>query len=109
MAKKVKAFDYNSLADYLRKNPSHYLYFGPYWWLVKRLLRENGHNFGPNDEPRTVERLVKYHGSLEAAFDAAMEYYQGLVGGYVDGHHNMPDDFEEYYLSDPDVYLAARL
>lgn len=109
MAKKAKVFHYDSLADYLRKQPGHYLYFGPYWWVIKQLLKQNGHDFGPNDEPSTVERLVKLHGSLEAARDAGMKYYRGLVGGYVDGHHNMPDNGEEYYLSDPDVYLAARL
>lgn len=106
---KKGGFHYDSFANYIRKNPSHYLYFGPYWWVLKRLLKQNGYNFGPNDEPHTVDRLVRLHGSLEAARAAGMRYYQGLRGGYVDGHHSMPDTGEDYYLSDPDVYVAARL
>ncbi|MER3481734.1 MAG: hypothetical protein C4327_15055 [Meiothermus sp.] len=104
-----KKFHYDSVADYLHKQPNDYLYFGPYWWVLKRELKQNGFDFGPNDEPHTVERLIKLHGSLEAARKAGMRYYRGLVGGYVDGNHTMPDNGEEYYLSDPDVYAAARL
>jgi len=78
-----KKFHYDSVADYIQKDPSRYLYFGPYWWVLKRLLKQNGFDFGPNDEPQTVERLVRLHGSLEAARTAGMRYPARHRGGLL--------------------------
>ncbi len=40
----------NGIAAQLKKEPTRYRSFGPYWWKIKELLNAMGHEFGDNYE-----------------------------------------------------------
>lgn len=99
-----------NIAQHIRKQPEQYYWFGPYWWSVKKILRDQGvYDFGPNDEPQTRQQIEGTTGTdPQVIMDLAMEHYQSRIGTFKHGYCQMPNG-QEYYLSDPDVLEAAVL
>lgn len=42
----------------LARDPHAYLRYGPYWWSIKRILRDNGVDVGPTDEPMWADEYA---------------------------------------------------
>lgn len=97
-----------NIADHIRKNPERYLWFGPYWWSVKEILRAKRiHNFGLNDEPLTRATIdVFCNNDPDTVMQRAMQYYQTRINCFNPQYSAMPDG-TSYYLHDPDVLSQA--
>lgn len=78
------AFAARTIADRLRANPAAFLQYGPYWWAVKRALRDLGEDFGAADDAL-----------IRAEYAGTFYPYDALVAG---------EQFREFYLA---TFLAG--
>lgn len=93
---------YDYLAAQLKQYPERYLWFGPYWWSIKRALARAGFNFGPSDDPGTRGLMEKANGGAEAAERQAMRAYARNTGALRNHSFTLPNG-ESYFLHDEDV------
>ncbi|ABW35060.1 hypothetical protein Dgeo_3019 (plasmid) [Deinococcus geothermalis DSM 11300] len=97
---------YDHLASQLRRWPERYLWFGPYWWSIKRALGRAGYDFGPSDDPGTRGLIERACGGPEAAERRAMQVYTQNTGALRNHAFTLPDG-EPYFLHDEDVTAHA--
>ena len=77
-------FAASTIADRLRASPASFLQYGPYWWAVKRALRDLGEDFGAADDAL-----------IRAEYAGGFWPYDALVAG---------EQFREFYLA---TFLAG--
>ncbi len=94
------------LAAQIRRWPDRYLWFGPWWWVVKAAMRDAGLPVGHADEPGTRAVLERAAGGRAAALKAAMRCFEEQSGSFPNHHFTLPDG-EAYFLHDDDVGAAA--
>ncbi|MGL6448898.1 hypothetical protein ACSZNO_21480 [Aeromonas veronii] len=96
-----------NLSDLLRKDPKQYRSYGPWWWPLKAMLIEHGHEVGAGGlEMGTAERYTLESAALTVC--AAWAYQQRMIEqGYLrcSEHWLDLDDGEtyEYNLYDSDM------
>ena len=102
-----KTFAKNTL-QLLQEDPSRYLSFGPYWPLVKALLKryytaDNLSLLGDHMDREAAARMPD-HDSLEQALDAAVDFHRNWMA-YGMGSNKFVDDAtgDEWILRDPDA------
>lgn len=102
----------SGIAGLLTRNPLHYRCFGPYWWLVKDLLRENGEGarFGDTLDIEWKEKMD--YGSPTLNLLAAFAYYdmafdRGLLLSHTHGISYEDGESGEYVLVDEDMETLA--
>ena len=101
----------SGLADHLRKNPKQYRSYGPYWWIVKRVLIQKGvEDFGEYLDQEWLEKttynddvwdMLAGYAYGEYAVQAGLVYSHTHLIAYV----NEDGDFDEdqYVLFDEDM------
>lgn len=98
-----------STLQLLQSDPSKYRNFGPYWYLVKEVLkrfytRDNLYMLGDYRDQSVIDRMPA-HESLAEALEAAAETYQ-INAAYRLGSNQVEDaDGELFTLLDPDAGL----
>jgi hypothetical protein len=87
-------------AKVLNHDRSAYLRYGPYWWAVKRVLRENGIGVGETDEPIWANEYACE--TPELTLLAAWEFADDNMGqfGVQSNEYNL--DGMDFLLYDPD-------
>lgn len=102
----------SSLAGLLTRNPLHYRCFGPYWWVVKDLLREHGEGgqFGDSMDAEWRENMD--YGSPTLNLLAAFAYYdaafdKGLLLSNTHGVFYENGESGDYVLIDEDMETLA--
>lgn len=94
-----------SITDTLTGNPALYRSYGAYWWSIKKLLRDNGVDFGEDDELITREH-VAYSDPVDLLCAAAI-YQEHIIdgGGMNNNIHQFTIDDEpfDYSLEDTDM------
>lgn len=93
----------------LSQNPAMYRAYGPYWWPIKQLLRDNGVDFGDEDEPITREH-INYESPVDLIC-AAWSYQDYIIDtGAMNNHiHPFTVDDEPYDYSIEDGDLESML
>ena len=98
------------VATLIRLDPHSYVAFGPYWWWVKRWLREAYGNEAPvrgdHDDPAARQRLLDYWGGDgRKLWEAAINHFErkATMGERYEPHSYMPPYEEAYVVQDPDV------
>lgn len=100
-----------SFTGVLTRNPLHYHCFGPYWWVFKALLLEQGVTaFGDGMDAEWREKMDYGSSTLNllaafAYYDAAFE--QGLLLAQVHGVSYEDGEAAEYLLIDEDMEMLA--
>lgn len=90
------------IVERLEKNPARYLEYGAYWYEVKRVLRENGHNYGDYFD-LSVQEHYKGVNDIETLILADM-FRQIYRSKYFEGNRDFTLDNEQpYSLLDPDM------
>ncbi|MDE7064769.1 MAG: hypothetical protein K2O70_04775 [Desulfovibrionaceae bacterium] len=102
----------SGIASLLTKNPLHYRCFGPYWWLVKNMLREQdeGTRFGDNMDAEWKEKMD--YGSPTLNLLAAFAYYdmafnKGLLLSHTHSISYEDGESADYVLIDEDMETQA--
>lgn len=97
-----------SVLDLLQTDPSRYVSFGPYWPLVKALLKryytqDNLSLLGPHVDREAAQRMP-HHADLAEALEAAVEFHRNHMA-YGMGSAQFVDDAtgDEWTLRDPDA------
>lgn len=96
---------YDLLADQLRKYPERYLWFGPYWWTVKRALAAAGFHFGHDDDPYARSQM-EAEGS--EPIREAMQMFRDNAGGFRNHDFTLPDG-TPYFLHDDEMTAFSQL
>jgi len=92
----------------LQANPSNYRAFGPYWWSIKRILKEHYNQdvlyaLGPQDEPETRAILAKLWPAEESRWEAALNHYvEKTVHGEAQDRYSALPDGSPYEVHDQD-------
>ncbi len=97
----------NQLAAELRQDPRRYLWFGPWWWTVKRALNAAGQHFGHEDEPGTRAILEGQCSGPDDALKRAMRHYEQNKGALR--NHNFTLSGQPYFLHDDEVTMYSRV
>lgn len=97
-------FGLNVVNQRLGKDPHRYLDYGPYWWALKDVLRNNGTNLGDHSDPLVAAEYVGVDdvSTLIAADEFRTQFLATQMRGtnrYLLTH----DDPEWYVLFDPDM------
>lgn len=98
-----------STLQLLQQDPRRYRNFGPYWWLVKAVLkqfytRDNLHLLGDHMAPDAEARMPA-HANLAEALEAAAEEYRQNASFNL-GRNQVEDGHGEVFtLIDPDAGL----
>lgn len=96
----------NVITERLHANPLSYLEYGAWWWEVKRILRENGTDFGSTDDERVREQY-KAVGDVHSLASADM-YRDAYLDYYFVGNRTFTlKDGSEYTLYDADMEMLA--
>lgn len=92
----------------LERNPASYVEYGAWWWAVKRVLAENGTNFGNNDDDRLRS---EYIGLDDIQTLVLADYYrQAYMRHYFAGNRQfILSDGSEYTLYDPDMEMLVQM
>lgn len=103
-----KTFAANTL-KLLQPKPLRYRNFGPYWYLVKSLLKrfytaDNLYLLGDYQDPAVIARMPVHETYDEALAAAAEEYRENAVNN-LDRNEFVDDDGEVYTLFDGDAEL----
>lgn len=98
------------VATILRTDPLSYMAFGPYWWWVKRWLKEAYGDKAPiqgdADDPMTRLRLAQYwKRDGKKLWQAAINHFEQKAawGERYEPHSYLPPWEEGYTLYDPDM------
>ncbi len=95
----------------LSESPRKYKWFGPYWWHVKRILRECGASrrlvpfvYGTADDPSDAVTALAEGKTVNEIMQAAIERQEtnAMLYGYQPWTPH-PETGEMYFLNDPDV------
>ena len=97
---------YDNLAQQLRLDPRRYLWFGPWWWTIKKAMNDTGERMGPEDDAGTRALLEKVAGGPEEALKRAMRHYTLTTGAMPNHKFTLPSG-EPYFLYDEDVTARA--
>jgi hypothetical protein len=84
----------------LRDDRDAYLRFGPYWWAVKRVLRNNDIGVGEYDEPMWADEYACE--MPELTLIAAWEFADDAMGAYGVQTREYDLDGIDFLLYDPD-------
>lgn len=101
----------SGIAGLLTRNPLHYRCFGPYWWLLKNMLRESGEGqFGDTMDAEWKEKMD--YGSPTLNLLASFAYYEtafdrGLLLSHTHGISFEDGESEDYVLIDEDMETLA--
>lgn len=101
----------SSFTGILTRNPLHYRCFGPYWWILKSLLLEQGvTTFGDGMDAEWREKMD--YGSSTLNLLAAFAYYdtafdRGLLLSQVHGISYEDGEADEYVLVDEEMEILA--
>lgn len=97
-----------NILQLLQTNPERYASFGPYWPLVKALLKkhythDNLFLLGPAVDHEAAARMPE-HASLAEALEAAVEFHRNHMA-YGMGSSTFVDEEtgDEWVLRDPDA------
>lgn len=97
-------FGLDVVAQRLSKGPQRYLDYGPYWWALKDVLRENGNDLGDHSDPLVA---AEYCGvDAVSTMIAADEFRTRFLSTQMLGanrHLLSLDDPSWYVLFDPDM------
>lgn len=63
------SFVINVIAKRLLQKPGSYIDYGPYWWALKKVLADHGHDFGDEGHP-TIEAVYRGQSAVETAIMA---------------------------------------
>lgn len=99
------------LADHLRENPKQYRSYGPYWWIVKRVLIQKGvEDFGEYLDQEWLEKttynddvwdMLAGYAYSEYAVQAGLVYSHTHLIAYVYDDDDSEED--QYVLVDDDM------
>ncbi len=98
---------YDILASQLRQDPRRYLWFGPWWWTIKKAMAAAGENFGPEDDTYARTLMESTAPTPEDAIKRAMRHYDRMTGAFRNHDFTLPNG-QPYFLNDPDVLMHAR-
>lgn len=91
------------LARRMQNHPEQYVEFGPYWWALKEILRQRGHDFGTDAAPALA---ATYKGETDGATFIKAEMFKELyrqtwaAGTRV---FDLTEDGQAYTLVDQDM------
>lgn len=72
-----------AVADNVRHDPRSYRAFGPYWWVAKRIMLDNGITAFGTYIDLEWHNLCAYENDFDSAFAAWMYYAQSLENGHM--------------------------
>ncbi|MDO5537710.1 MAG: hypothetical protein Q4F72_09310 [Desulfovibrionaceae bacterium] len=84
-----------AVAENVRRDPKSYRAFGPYWWIVKRIMLDNGITEFGSFIDREWHRMCDYGNDFDSAFAAWTYFGQSLQVGRI-------------HVRDHEVYFAPR-
>ena len=100
-------------ADFLSQNPIHYQFYGPYWWVLKALVKEHVGDakvvWWAGDEMDDMVRERYATGNDLNDLAACLLYQADRSGDFVNApeRHDIvgesDDDTDSYTVSDPDM------
>lgn len=97
-----------SILGMLQADPSKYVSFGPYWPLIKALLkqrytRDNLFLLGDHVDPEAAAHMPP-HASLDEALEAAIEFHRGhMAYGIGQATFHDAETGDAWILRDPDA------
>ena len=96
-----------SILELLQADPARYVSFGPYWPLVKVLLKKfydqrNLSLLGPTTMADVAEHMPR-HDSLQEALSAAIEFYNDHQAYGLGQAEFVDDGGNPWTLADPDA------
>lgn len=97
-----------SVLQLLQTSPALYRTFGPYWPLIKGLLkryytRDNLFMLGDHVDEDAAAHMPP-HGSLQEALEAAVEFHRNCAAyGLGTNRFHDPETGDEWTLVDPDA------
>ncbi|MCV6588699.1 MAG: hypothetical protein OIF57_06680 [Marinobacterium sp.] len=97
----------DSVAGVLNKNPTMYRSYGPYWWPLKRLLIQRGHQdlFGTEVDDSVADQLTYTTDQLTVA--AIYSYSERVMAaGTMYSNSQLvdtPDGAESYLIADEEI------
>ena len=107
---------FRGIVQLLQADPKQYKAFGPYWWSVKRMLKEHYgpkalYLLGAQDDRETRIGVESHHGGDEEVWTAAIEHFRESVQtGNIDRVTEIPGgDGAFYSVNDPDAGPANTL
>jgi hypothetical protein len=99
------------LRDFLLKNPLRYRGYGPWWWVVKKALLEQGlEDFGTHLDAETVEAFDTGDAAHNVLAAYAYSDYMFELGKMTDSVHSLDftdGDSREYIVADEDMETLA--
>ncbi len=91
----------------IKRNPDGYRWFGPWWYSVKWLLRQDGFAMGHNDDPDVRELMDAHAGNdPKSIVRMAMVHDQAHAANFESGQTAMLDG-TPYFLNDTEDVLRA--
>lgn len=96
------------IARRMQAKPGQYLEFGPYWWAVKAVLADAGHDVGDSGEPVLAARFGDPEPvNVLVAAELFKDHYRAT---FFEGHNSFDiGDGEDYMLDDPDMQARIAL